>query len=409
MKTGRAGQDSGACFFRFLYIRVHKLAGSNSAKQPMHKRPFSLTADLDFLYASDHHRRVFEETLAAIRRRDGLICVVGDPGTGKTILCRRLLEELNGDFNVVLVNTPPRTPQDMTETLDTAFHDMEGDSKIPLAVFDEAQHLDFRCLDHVKFLTNLDRNAERLLQIVLVGQPELAAKLGHKRFQQLEQRIGAKLKVGPLKKKEVMPYLTHRLSVAGLADEIRFTGPAARYLHRKTSGVPRLINRIANLAVERAGQRGGRIGVGQVRQSFLKVTATRDNWITPKKAVFRLGRLSALVLLLVLSLLALLYYNPEWRALVVAEPADKGRSQPASSRFVIKTGTFLVRDQAEELRGQLGKQGFPSAVVERQLGDGWTLYQVRLAGQYSKDESDTIIDLLRTIGVKSVDAVEIKP
>ena len=375
----------------------------------MHKRPFSLTADLDFLYASDHHQRVFEETLAAIQRRDGLICVVGDSGTGKTILCRRLLQELNGDFNVVLVNTPPRTPQDITETLDTAFRDMEGDSKIPLAVFDEAQHLDFRCLDHVKFLTNLDRNAEKLLQIVLVGQPELAAKLGHKRFQQLEQRIGAKLKVGPLKKKEVLPYLTHRLAVAGLADEIRFTGFAARYLHRKTSGVPRLINRVANLAVEQAGQRGGKIGVGQVRQSFLKVAATRENWITPKKPAFRLGRLSALVLLLVLSLLALLYYNPEWRALVVAEPADKSRSQPAASRFVIKTGTFLVRDQAEELRGQLGKQGFPSAVVEKQFGDGWTLYQVRLAGQYSKDESDTIIDLLRTIGVKSVDAVEMKP
>ena len=375
----------------------------------MHKRPFSLTADLDFLYASDHHQRVFEETLAAIQRRDGLICVVGDSGTGKTILCRRLLQELNGDFNVVLVNTPPRTPQDITETLDTAFRDMEGDSKIPLAVFDEAQHLDFRCLDHVKFLTNLDRNAEKLLQIVLVGQPELAAKLGHKRFQQLEQRIGAKLKVGPLKKKEVLPYLTHRLTVAGLADEIRFTGFAARYLHRKAAGVPRLINRVANLAVEQAGQRGGKIGVAQVRQSFLKVAATRENWITPKKPAFRLGRLSALVLLLVLSLLALLYYNPEWRALVVAEPADKSRSQPAASRFVIKTGTFLVRDQAEELRGQLGKQGFPSAVVEKQFGDGWTLYQVRLAGQYSKDESDTIIDLLRTIGVKSVDAVEMKP
>lgn len=382
---------------------------ANAAKQPTPKRPFSLTADLDFLYVSDHHQRVFEETLAAIQRRDGLICVVGDPGTGKTILCRRLLEELNGDFNVALVNTPPRTPHDMTETLDAAFGDVEGDSKIPLAVFDEAQHLDFRCLDHVKFLTNLDRNAERLLQIVLVGQPELAAKLGHRRFQQLEQRIGAKLKVGPLKKKEVLPYLTHRLTVAGLADEIRFTGPAARYLYRKTSGVPRLINRVANLAVEQAGQRGGKIGVGQVRQSFLKVTATRDNWITPKKPVFRLGRLSALVLLLVLSPLALLYSNPEWRAVVVGESTDKGRSQPSPSQFVIKTGTFLVRDQAEELRGQLGKQGFPSAVVEKQFGDGWTLYQVRLAGRYSKDESDTITDLLRTIGVKSVDAVEIKP
>src|SRR3990172_9138001 len=223
----------------------------------MNKRPFSLSADLDFLYISDQHKRVFEETLSAVKRRDGLICIIGEPGTGKSILCRRLLEELNGDFNVVLVHTPPKSPHDITETLDAAFGEMEGDSKIPLAVFDEAQHMDFRCLDHVKFLTNLDRNAEKLLQIVLVGQPELAAKLGHKRFQQLEQRIGAKLKVGPLKKKEVLPYLTHRLAVAGLADEIRFTGPAARYLYRKTSGVPRLINRVANLAVEQAGERAG--------------------------------------------------------------------------------------------------------------------------------------------------------
>jgi hypothetical protein len=161
--------------------------------------------------------------------------------------------------------------------------------------------------------------------------------------------------------------------------------------------------------VEQTGQRGGKIGVGQVKQAFLKVTATRDNWITPKKPISRLGRLSALILLLGLSPLALLYSNPEWRAVVVGESVDKGRSQPSASQFVIKTGTFLVRDQAEELRDQLGKQGFPSTVVEKQFGDGWVLYQVRLAGRYSKDESDTITDLLRTIGVKSVDAVEIKP
>ena len=126
-------------------------------KETISKRPFSLTADLDFLYISDQHKRVFEEALSAIKRRDGLICIIGEPGTGKTILCRRLLAELDGDYQVVLVNTPPKTPHEMTETLDAAFGEMEGDSRIPLAVFDEAQHLDFRCLDHVKFLTNLEK------------------------------------------------------------------------------------------------------------------------------------------------------------------------------------------------------------------------------------------------------------
>ena len=380
----------------------------------MNKRPFSLTADLDFLYISDQHKRVFEETLSAVKRRDGLICIIGEPGTGKSILCRRLLEELDGDFNVVLVHTPPKSPHDITETLDAAFGEMEGDSKIPLAVFDEAQHLDFRCLDHVKFLTNLEKNTERLLQIILVGQPELAEKLTHKRFNQLEQRIGAKLKVGPLRRKEVLPYLRHRLAIANLSEEVRFTKPSASYLYRKTSGVPRLINRIANLAAEQAAQLGrGRIGVRQVKQAFSKVSATRDNWIAPKDSFAPFLRVSSLVFFLAFSAVLILYYyndNPEWRVSSIRESIGKSRAQPSfsSPHFVVKAGTFLVRDQAEELRDQLGKQGFPSAIAGKELGDGWILYQVRLAGRYTKEEADNIVDILRTIGIKSVDAIEMK-
>jgi len=373
----------------------------------MNKRPFSLTADLDFLYISDQHKRVFEEALSAIKRRDGLICIIGEPGTGKTVFCRRLLEELDGGYQVVLVNTPPKTPHDITETLDAAFGEMEGDSKIPLAVFDEAQHLDFRCLDHVKFLTNLEKNAERLLQIILVGQPELAEKLSHQRFNQLEQRIGAKLKVGPLKKEEVLPYLTHRLSISGLSGQVRFTRWSAWFLFRKTSGVPRLINRIANLAVEQAIEKGLRkIGVGQVKQALLKVSVTRDNWMAPKKPISSFARLSSLILLLAVSGVLFLYYHPEWRLSVVGGSIGRNRSLPSSSQFVVKAGNFLVKDQAEELRNQLEKQGFPSAVVKKELGDGWVLYQVRLAGRYSKDEAENVMEILRTIGIKSVDAIE---
>ena len=324
------------------------------------------------------------------------------------------MEELDGDFNVVLVHTPPKSPHDITETLDAAFGEMEGDSKIPLAVFDEAQHLDFRCLDHVKFLTNLEKNTERLLQIILVGQPELAEKLTHKRFNQLEQRIGAKLKVGPLRRKEVLPYLRHRLAIANLSEEVRFTKPSASYLYRKTSGVPRLINRIANLAAEQAIQLGGgRIGVRQVKQAFSKVSATRDNWIAPKDSFAPFLRVSSLVFFLAFSAVLILYYyndNPEWRVSSIRESIGKSRAQPSfsSPHFVVKAGTFLVRDQAEELRDQLGKQGFPSAIAGKELGDGWILYQVRLAGRYTKEEADNIVDILRTIGIKSVDAIEMK-
>lgn len=380
-------------------------------KEPIGKRPFSLTADLDFLYISDQHKRVFEEALSAIKRRDGLVCVIGEPGTGKTVLCRRLLEELNGNYNVVFVDAPPGTPRDMTETLDAAFGDMNGDSRIPLAVFDEAQHLDFRCLDHVKFLTNLEKNTERLLQIVLVGQPGLAEKLNHKRFNQLEQRIGAKLRMGPLKKKEVPPYLSHRLTIAGLSGKIRFTRPSASYLYRKTSGVPRLINRIANLAVEDATQRGrGKIGVWQVQQALSKASATRDDWIARGKPVSSFARLSMLILSLVLSVVLLLYYyNPSWRSFVAGESMGNNRPVPLPTQFAVKAGTFLTRDEAEDSRAQLIKQGFSSVIVKKEFGEGWILYQVRLAGRYSKDEADNVMEILRTIGMKSVDAIEIKP
>lgn len=376
----------------------------------MNKKPFSLTADLDFLYISEQHKRVFDETLSAIKRRDGLVCIIGEPGTGKTTLCRRLLDEVNGDYNIVLVNTPPQTPEDMTETLDAAFGEIEDDSRIPLAVFDEAQHLDFRCLDQVKFLTNLERNAERLVQIVLVGQPELAEKISDKRFNQLEQRIGAKLTMGPLKKKEALPYLTHRLSIAGLAEEFRFTPGCARYLYRKTSGTPRLINRIANLAVERAMQQGkSKIGLMQVRRAVSEIRASRDDWIAGKKARSLSVGLALLIPLLILVGGLFFYYKGGWRPFSSGERVSHAPVLSSSARFAIRAGTFLAQDEARELRDQLGKQGFSSTILQKELGDGWILYQVRLTALYNKDEAETVMGILRNMGISSVDVVEIKP
>ena len=376
----------------------------------MDKRPFSLTADLNFLYLSEGHMRVFGEILAAISRRDGLICVTGGPGTGKTIICRRLLEELGDEYNAVVVTTPSKTPQAMTETLDEAFGEMEGDSRIPVAIFDEAQHLDFRCLDHIKFLTNLEKKGEKLLQIVLVGQPELAEKINHKRFTQLEQRIGAKLKLVPLKKREILFYLNHRLAVAGISEDVLFTKSAARYLYQETAGVPRLINRIANIAVEHALQEGkGKIGTAAVKQAASKVSASRSDW---KEAAGRQRlspRLSMLILLLVLSVGLYNYYNPDWLgSFYGAEHAETG-SVPSQPQFALKLGAFLQREQADEFRERLAKEDLKAAVAAKDLGDGWVLYQVRLPGPYSQDEAINVIGHLHRIGIQEVEKLPISP
>ena len=374
----------------------------------MDKRPFSLTADLEFLYLSEGHMRVFTEILSAIGRRDGLICVTGGPGTGKTVICRRLLEELGGEYNVVLVTTPPRTPQAMTETLDDAFGEMKGDSKIPVAIFDEAQHLDFRCLDHIKFLTNLEKSGEKLLQIVLVGQPELAEKVSHKRFTQLEQRIGAKLGLGTLKQKEVWPYLNHRLTVAGLSEETRFTRGAASCLYRETGGVPRLINRIANIALEQASHENkGKIGARAVKRAASKVSASRSDWKEAASEQRPSHRFPLLTILFALSVGLYLYYNPEWLISLYGRPVAETRPIPSQAQYALKLSTFLLREQADEFRERLAKEDFIAMVAAKDLGDGWILYQVRLPGPYTQGEATSVIDRLDAIGIQNVEKVPV--
>jgi type II secretory pathway predicted ATPase ExeA len=360
------------------------------------------------LYPSEEHSRVFEEIFAAVYRRDGLICLTGDPGTGKTVICRRLLEELGDEYHVVVVNTPPKTPEDMTHTLDEALGEMEGDSKIPVAIFDEAQHLDFRCLDHIKFLTNLEKEGGKLIQIILVGQPELEEKLGHKRFVQLEQRIGAKLRLGSLGAKEILPYLTHHLEVAKIARDLQFTRGAARTLFRKTGGVPRLINRIASIAVDLAVEEGkAKIRPSLIRRAELKVSAARGDWQETAQPGFELGRLAALVALLIVSVGALFYTHPEWPSPVDWLYNGKAQATFQPSRFALKAGTFLKREEAENLRAQLSDWGLPSLVVSKDLGDGWVLYQVRLQETYSPEEAESKLDLLRNQGVAGADKISV--
>jgi len=375
----------------------------------MNQKPFSLTADLDFLYQSAEHSRVFEEILAAVYRRDGLICLTGEPGTGKTVICRRLLEELGDDYRVVVVNTPPRTPEDMTQTLDEALTEMESDTKIPVVIFDEAQHLDSRCLDHIKFLTNLEKEGGKLLQIILVGQPELEEKLGHKRFIQLEQRIGAKLRLGRLGAKEVLPYLTHHLDVASIYRDLQFTRGAARTLFRKTGGVPRLINRIANITVDFALEVGkAKIRPSLIRRAELKVSAARGDWQETAQLGYGYSRLATLAALLILSAGALFYTHPEWPSLVDRLYNGKAQATFQPSRFSLKAGAFLKREEAEDLRAQLSEWGLPSLVVTKDLGDGWILYQVRLQETYDPAEAESKLELLRGMGIMDSDKIPVQ-
>jgi hypothetical protein len=254
----------------------------------------------------------------------------------------------------------------------------------------------------------LEKEGGKLLQIILAGQPELEEKLGHKRFLQLEQRIGAKLRLGRLRAKEVLPYLIHHLEVAHLSGDLAFTRGAARYLYGKTGGVPRLINRIANIAVDLAldGEKT-KIRTAMVKKAAVKVSAARGDWQEAAQPGFAYGRLALLMVLLILSAGVLFYTHPEWPAPVDWVYGGKAQATPEPSRFTLKAGVFLKREEAEALRLQLSNWGLPATVVTRDLGEGWVLYQVRLLETYSREEVTNKLDLLRSKGVAGADIISL--
>lgn len=231
--------------------------------------PFGLNPDPHFLFPSERHRDAFRYLLYGIKNREGFIEVIGDVGTGKTLLCRSLLTLLGQDVKSALILNPPYSDveffeyimadlgiqqhvesrrealENLNEFLLREYH--EGRNVI--IVIDEAQHLNTEMLEQVRLLSNLETEKKKLLQIILVGQPELEDKLRKPNMKQLDQRITLRYYLEPLKKKEIKEYIYHRLRVAGSSGDIKFKRGALRKIYRFSRGIPRLINVVCDKAL----------------------------------------------------------------------------------------------------------------------------------------------------------------
>ena len=193
-------------------------------------------------------------------------------------------------------------------------------------------------------------------------------------------------------------------------DDLRFTWRSANYFHKKTHGVPRLINRLANVAVDEALKgKKKKIGVRIVKRAEGKVNAARGDWIEEKRPPVFAPRLTALLFLLFLSAGLYLYHQPEWLDFLTGVRRGETQPVPLSSRFALRVGTFLKREEADGIRDILADLGFPSVVVVRDLGDGWSMYQVRLTGSYSLAEAEVRMEQLRRVGIQNVDKVQVNP
>jgi type II secretory pathway predicted ATPase ExeA/cell division septation protein DedD len=247
----------------------------------LREKPFSLSADPRFLFRSPAHGLAFDEVLAGIHRREGLIVLTGEIGTGKTTLCRSVLQHLDRRTFAAFVADPFVSREDLLKTLLVDFGVisiadlMRGrfngasrselsyplyeflDSLVPLQAFavlviDEAQNLSLPLLEEIRILSELECR-EKLLQVVLVGQPELRSSLRLPEMRQVDQRVSVRCELTALDPAGVAGYVDHRLKVAGRGESrVAFTRPALEAIYEGSSGIPRLINRICDRALQRA-------------------------------------------------------------------------------------------------------------------------------------------------------------
>ncbi len=271
--------------------------------------PFSISPDPRFVFLSDRHRDALAHLLYGVGQGSsgGFVQLTGEVGTGKTTLCRLLLEQLPANTRVALILNPMLSPIELLEAIGKELHiplrGKQGHQKRLIdalnvyllqayaeglrvvLIIDEAQNLSADALEQVRLLTNLETNTQKLLQIILLGQPELRDLLARRDLRQLSQRITARFHLTPLNKAETQQYLRHRYAVAG-GMQFPFAADAIAALFQHSKGVPRLLNIIADRALLAAYVHENKIIDKKLVAIAAKEVLPMQNYYTIRRIVF---------------------------------------------------------------------------------------------------------------------------
>lgn len=288
-------------------------------------KPFSIAPDPRYLFMSEQHREALAHLMYGVGEGGGFVLLTGEVGTGKTTVCRCLLEQLPETTRLAFILNPKLsatellssvcdelgiehsdapTLKELNDNLNKYLLQAHAEGEQTVLMIDEAQNLEADVLEQIRLLTNLETNQQKLLQIILIGQPELKDLLAKHELRQLAQRITARFHLRTLTAEECTSYIAHRLSVSGYTEHL-FEDKAIAELYRRTGGVPRLINVLCDRAMLGAyAKNKKRVDVSMLKQAAMEIMGgderpVQADVIRPDKTPGGLWKWSTVVLVLV--------------------------------------------------------------------------------------------------------------
>ncbi|MBU0680702.1 MAG: AAA family ATPase [Proteobacteria bacterium] len=314
--------------------------------------PFSIAPDPHILYMSERHKEALAHLFYGMRVDGGFVMLTGEVGTGKTTICRCLLEQVPENTDIAFIFNPKLTVEELLSTICDEFgiHHQENQHSIKfyvdhinsfllhshangrkaVLIIDEAQNLSTDVLEQIRLLTNLETNTQKLLQIILLGQPELAKMLQQPELRQLAQRITARYHLTPLSEKEVGSYVAHRLARAGGRNRI-FPESTIKTLFKLSNGTPRLINIICDRSLLGTYvQDQDTVTIATIKKAAREVFGERVD--LPPHEIKKSGLLiTGLLLLLSGSVMAAAYLNQIPAALFMQNPVEHVEQETLTS------------------------------------------------------------------------------
>ena len=343
------------------------------------ERPFQLVPNPAYLFLSRSHEEAMAHLGYAIAQGDGFIEITGEVGTGKTTLCRAFLESLGEDteaayiFNPKLdsiqlmktindefgIDSEPDNIKDLLDILNAFLMEKKAEGKKVIILIDEAQNLSKEVLEQVRLLSNLETTTSKLLQIILVGQPELGDMLDSHELRQLGQRVSLSCHIAPLNAHETKNYIDHRIHIASQRTEVKFTRGAYRAVHKYSGGIPRLINIACDRALltayglNRKKITGGIVGAA-IRELSDRGTLRRYGLRERRNSVF-------LLLVLCLILVLVVHYRPRILDVDHLFPIPSDEGQRISQK---KESKKEIQKLREPDKGALEKKPVEEKVLE---------------------------------------------